>query len=130
MSITETQTQATMELPDKEIDQVTNSSEMEVINTTENRLTSPQVTEAGASDPEEAPEETPILVYMRGNKNKRDVIDTLGSTSNTVTQHQESYLPEMTTKDTLLGDAEWLSSEGFTVPQLLINDQQDLKRTN
>ncbi|CAG8835944.1 27778_t:CDS:2, partial [Gigaspora margarita] len=121
MSITETQTQATMELPDKEIGQVTmglnpdtNSSKIEMIDPTENRLTSPQVTEAGALDPEvntsvqqEAPEETLILVYM-------DEIDTLGSTSNTVTQHQESYPPEMTTKDTLPGDAEWLSSEGFT----------------
>ncbi|CAG8815515.1 41651_t:CDS:2, partial [Gigaspora margarita] len=116
MSITETQIQATMELPDKKIDQVTmglnpdtNSSEMEMIDPTENRLTSPQVTKAEALDPEEAPEGTSIPVYMQGNENKRDEIDTLGSTSNTVTQHQESYSPEMTTKDTLPGDAEWLS---------------------
>ncbi|CAG8809982.1 37722_t:CDS:2, partial [Gigaspora margarita] len=54
---------------------------------------------------QEALEETPIPVYMRGNKNKRDEIDTLGSTSNAVTQHQESYPPEMTTKDTLPEDA-------------------------
>ncbi|CAG8532215.1 40056_t:CDS:2 [Gigaspora margarita] len=118
MSFTETQTQATMELPDKEINQVTmglnldtNSSEMEMIDPTENRSTFPQVTETGTLDPEvntsvqqEAPEGTPIP----------DEIDTLGSTSNTVTQHQESYLLEMTTKDTLPGEAEWLSSEGFT----------------
>ncbi|CAG8819812.1 42441_t:CDS:2 [Gigaspora margarita] len=127
MSITEIQIQATMELPDKEINQVTmglnldtNSSEMEMIDSTENRPTFPQVTEAGALDPEEAPEGTPIPVYMQGNENKRDEIDTLGSTSNTVTQHQESYPLEMTTKDTLPGDAEWLSFEKFT--QLLIND--------
>ncbi|CAG8793281.1 35995_t:CDS:2, partial [Gigaspora margarita] len=96
-----TQTQATMELLDKEINQVimglnsdTNSSEMEMIDPTENRLTSLQVTETGALDPEvntSVPQ----------------------ATSNTVTQHQESYLPEMTTKDTLSEDAEWLSFEGF-----------------
>ncbi|CAG8835633.1 13086_t:CDS:2, partial [Gigaspora margarita] len=108
-------------LPNKEIDQVTmglnldtNSSEMEMIDPIENRLTSLHITESGAPDPEEAPEETPIPVYMRGNENKKDEIDTLGSTTNTVTQYQESYLPEMTTKDTLPGDAEWLSSEEFT----------------
>ncbi|CAG8803871.1 8563_t:CDS:2 [Gigaspora margarita] len=73
-----TQTQATIEFLDKKIDQVTiglnpntNSSEMELIDLIENRLMSPQVTEAGAPDPkvntsvqQEAPEGTPILVYM------------------------------------------------------------------
>ncbi|CAG8805654.1 22108_t:CDS:2 [Gigaspora margarita] len=52
-----------------------------MINPTENRLTSSQVTEAGALDPE---------------------VNT-----------SESYPPEMTAKNTLLGDAEWLSSKGF-----------------
>ncbi|CAG8762748.1 9584_t:CDS:2, partial [Gigaspora margarita] len=141
MSITETQTQATMELPDKKINQVimglnpdTNSSKIEMIDPTENRLTFPQVTEARALDPEvntfvrqEAPEGTPILVYMRGNENKKNEIDTLGSTSNIVTQYQESYPPEMTTKDTLPGDAKWLSSEGFT---LVVNKRSTGSKKN
>ncbi|CAG8748120.1 13165_t:CDS:2, partial [Gigaspora margarita] len=121
MSITETQTQATIEPTDKEINQVimglnpnTNSSEIEMIDPTENRSIFSQVTKAGALDTEEVLEETPIPVYMRSNENKRDEINTLDSTSNTVTQYQESYLPEMTTKNTLLEDAKWLSSEGFT----------------
>ncbi|CAG8848729.1 19268_t:CDS:2 [Gigaspora margarita] len=81
MSITKTQIQATMEFLDKETDQATmelnpdtNSSEMETIDPTENRLTSTQVTEAGALDPE---------------------VNT-----------SESYIPEITTKDTLSGDDE------------------------
>ncbi|CAG8797708.1 25224_t:CDS:1 [Gigaspora margarita] len=120
ISITETQTQTTIKFSDKKINQVTmglnpntNSSEIEIIDPTENRLLSPHVTESGAPDPEvntsvrqEAPEETSIPVYMRGNENKSDEIDTLGSTSNTVTQHHESYPLEMTTKNTLLEDAE------------------------
>ncbi|CAG8814017.1 9887_t:CDS:2, partial [Gigaspora margarita] len=107
MSITETQTQATIEFPNKKINQVTmglnldtNSSKIEMIDPTENGLTSLQVTKAGALNPEV--------------NTSRDEIDTLDSTSNTVTQYQESYPPEMTTKDILPGNAKWLSSEGFT----------------
>ncbi|CAG8722134.1 16640_t:CDS:1, partial [Gigaspora margarita] len=130
MNNTKEQIQVTMECPNKEEYQATmgsspdtNNTEVEMIDPTENDLVTPRNADVRVLDTKDKlvaqhnnSEESTTLIYMQGNEDLRDKLNTLSFTNLAArsNEHVEPHTLETANKATQPGDTEWLHSEGFT----------------
>ncbi|CAG8577188.1 5286_t:CDS:2 [Gigaspora margarita] len=127
----EEQTQVTMECSNEEEYQMTmgsspdtNDTEVKMINPTENDLVIPELQMSEILDTKDKlvaqhdnSGESTTPIYMQGNEDLRDELNTLSFTNNSAarsSEHVEPYTLETANKATQPGDTEWLHSEGFT----------------